>query len=1040
MSRLSELALKNRLTVKFLVFSLLAGGILSFFRMGKMEDPELAIRIAQVVTVYPGASAHEVELQVTDPLEKAIRSMTGIGSVESKSSNDLSIIQVTLDITLPEKEIQQHWDILRRKVGDAGSSLPAEARTPVVMDNFGDVYGLFYAITADGFSNEEFNDYIGKIKQELLTVEGVGKVTSFGEQKPCIYIDIKQDRLAHLGVHFYELMMTIRGQNQMVYPGYFYSGNTRLRMEITDSYNNVEDIENLLIKGHEEDQLRLKDIAAIRKGIVEPSRSSMRYDGKPAVGLAVSMAPKYDITKVGKSVEKHLLELENRGTLPLGIDFHKVFFQSDRVNESINTFLINLLESVLIVVLLLMLTMGFRSGVILGSNLLIIILGSFFVLDLFNGTLQRVSLGALILAMGMLVDNAVVIIDGILIDSQRGMKKPLSLVDTANKTSMPLLGATMIAILAFFPIFLSPDMAGVYVRDLFVVLAVSLIISWILSLTLVPMQADTLLKLNTKEENKDPFSGKFYVRFRKMLYFMLSHRLLTITAVLVLLVLTMFGFQYVKQGFFPDFRYEQAYIEYRMPEGTNITQVKADLQNMEQTLLAREDIHHVISSYGGTPFRYNLVRSFAEPSLSYGELIVDFVSPEAMEKALPELQKMLSEAYSQAYVRIKKYNLMYKPYPIEVMFTGPDPKILKELSAQAEAIMESEPSIMLVTNDLGAESPVLRVNYNQSSARTAGVSRSDMAMSLLAATDGIPIGSYYNGITSEPLILRSVDVHENPIEDVSNVPVLTALPSLSSLNRESIMEVFMGSKEISAIITDMLQPSLLSQVSDGISLEWEDLIVRRDNGKRSIKAQCNNAYGCTPAQSRNAIKEKIENIHLPEGYQLEWRGEAQASADSTKYLFANVPLAIVLMIVILIMLFKDAKKPMIIFFCIPLAAIGIVAGLLISGKEFGFVAIVGALGLIGMMIKNGVVLLDEITRLIASGTPPVESLLTASSSRLRPVIMASGTTIVGMIPLLSDVLFGSLAVTIMGGLLIGTIITLMIIPVLYALFFKIKIK
>ncbi|MDR1345646.1 MAG: efflux RND transporter permease subunit [Bacteroidales bacterium] len=1036
---LANFALKNRLLIKFLVIILTVGGILSFFRMGKMEDPELAIRAAMIVTVYPGASAYEVELQVTDPLEKAIHSMTGVGNVESKSSNDLSIIQVTLDFTLPESEIQQHWDMLRRKVSDA--VLPSEARPPIVMDDFGDVYGLFYVITADGFSDNEFNDYADKIKQELLTVEGVGKAITYGEQNPCVYIDFKQDRLAHLGVHFYELLLTVRGQNQMVYPGYFNSGNNRIRMSITDNYNSIEDIKNLLIKGHEQNQLRLKDIADIHTGIVQPARNSMRYDGEPAIGLAVSMAPGHDITKVGKRVEEHLQQIKNRGSLPLGINFHKVFFQSDRVTDAIYTFLINLLESILIVVFILMLSMGFRSGIILGTNLLIIVLGSFLVLYLFDGTLQRVSLGTLILAMGMLVDNAVVVIDGILIDSQRGMQRSEALVNMANKTAMPLLGATLIAILAFFPIFLSPDMAGIYVRDLFIVLVVSLLISWLLALALVPMQANSLLKLNTdKKEAKDPFSGKFYVRFRKMLYFLLRHRLLTLTAVVILLALSALGFRYVRRGFFPDFTYEQAYIEYKMPEGTNIEKIKTDLQDIEQKLLAREDVSHVTSSYGGTPFRYNLVRSFAEPSLSYGELIVDFTSSDAMEEALPDLQKKLSEHYPQAFVRIKKYNLMYKPFPIEVMFTGSDPGILKQLSEKAEAIMKAEPSIMLVTNDWNPKAPVLGVNYDQPAARMAGVSRSDISISLLAATEGVPIGSYYNGNTLQPLYLRSMDAQGKPIEDFYNVPILSAIPSLTSLNKETVIDLYTGSKDISTVISEVLQPASLSQASKGISLEWEDLTVRRHNGKRSMRAQCNNMFGYTPEQSRDAIKDKIEQIPLPEGYKLEWMGEAQASAESTRYLFANLPLAIVLMVVILVMLFKDVKKPLIIFLCIPLAIIGVVGGLLISGKEFGFVAIVGSLGLIGMMIKNGIVLLDEVTALTASGTPPVEALLSASSSRLRPVVMASGTTIVGMIPLLSDVLFGSMAVTIMGGLTVGTLITLLIIPVLYALFFRIKIE
>ncbi|MDR3046826.1 MAG: efflux RND transporter permease subunit [Bacteroidales bacterium] len=1038
---IAEIALKNKVLVFFLVLTIIVGGTLSFLKMGKMEDPEMIVRIAQIVTIYPGASAHEVELQVTDPLEKAIRSMTGIENVESKSCNDVSIIQVILDVTLPEKEIQQHWDILRRKITDASTALPAEAQKPIVMDDFGDVYGLFYVLTADGFADVEFNEYVEKIKQELHTVDGVGKVTTYGKQQPCVYIDIKQDRLANLGVHFYELLLTIHAQNQTVYPGYFNSGTSRVRMDITDNFNRIEDIENLLIKGHEEDQVKLKDIADIHNGIVEPSRSSMRYDGQPAIGLAVSMAPGNDITKVGERVEKHLKLLEKKGSIPIGIEFHKVFFQSDRVIESINVFLKNLLEAIIIVVLVLMLTMGFRSGLILGTNLLIIVLGSFIVLKMCNGTLQRVSLGALVLALGMLVDDAVVVIDGILVDMQRGIKKPMSLTNTAHKTAIPLLGATIIAVLAFFPIFLSPDMAGVYVRDMFIVLAVSLFISWILSVTLGPIQADLFLKnKKQKTEKKDPYSGKFYVILRKILTFMLSHRVATLGVAVVLLLLSAFGFMFVRQGFFPDFKYEQAYIEYRMPEGTQMGKVKDDLQTMEQQLLAREDIEHVTSSYGGTPFRYNLVRSFAEPSLSYGELIVDFISPEAMQKAMPELQKKLSENYPQAFVRIKKYNLMYKPFPIEVMFSGPDPAVLKDLAAQAEAIMNKEPSIMLVRNDWEPKAPVLTVNYDQPKARSASISRSDIAMSLLAATDGIPIGSYYNGNNSEPLYLRSMDVKSKQIEDLSNVPILTVIPSLTAINRETVTGLFLGSNDMSAIISNVLQPSMLSQVSDGISLQWEDLVVRRYNGQRSIRAQCNNMFGYTPAQSKNAIQDQIEQIELPEGYKMAWLGEAQAKTESTRYLFAGVPISIVLMFAILIMLFKDVKKPLIIFLCIPLAAVGIVGGLLLSGKEFGFVAIVASLGLMGMMIRNGIVLIEEVVRLNHEGTDPVEALLTASASRFRPVVMAATTSIVGMIPLLSDVLFGSLAVVIMSGLTVGTIITLIVIPVLYALFFKIKVE
>lgn len=1036
---ISDFALKNKLLIYFLAIALVVGGIFSFFKMGKSEDPELKIRIAQVVTIYPGASAKEVEEQITIPLERAIRTATAVEDIDSKSSNDVSIIQVALDLTLPEEEIQQCWDILRRKVADAASQLPNEARQPIVMDDFGDVYGLFYTITSDGFSTEELNDYVADIKEKLQIVPGVGKIALYGEQKPCVFIDIQQDKLANLGVHFYELLLTLRSQNQMVYPGYFNAGDNRVRMKITDTYTHIDDIENLVIKGHEGDQLTLKDIAYIHKGVETPSRSSMRFDGQEAIGLAISMASGHDITKVGKDVENKLNSLKKEGDIPLGIDFHKVFFQSDRVSNAIFTFLLNLLESIAIVVFILMLTMGFRSGVILAINLIIIVLGSFCILYFFDGTLQRVSLGALILAMGMLVDNAIVIIDGVLIDIKKGMKIPDLLTNTAKKTAMPLLGATLIAILAFFPIFLSPDMAGVYVRDLFIVLTVSLLISWLMALTLVPIQAEQLLLKKTKiQPGNELFTGKFYTIYKNILTFLLHHKWATLAVVFILLGLSAFGFLFVKQGFFPDFKYEQAYIEYKMPENTKIEKVKSDLQEIEKLLLQRSDIKHVTSSYGGTPFRYNLVRSFAEPSLGYGELIVDFASPKDMQKALPELQKTLSEQYPQAFVRIKKYNLMYKPFPVEILFMGEDEKVLKNLAQQAQTIMIQEPSAMLVTNDWMPQTPVYTINYNQSAARNRRVSRSDIAISTLAATEGIPVGAYYQSDIAEPIYLRSVNSQNQTIDNLSNIPILTTLPAIESIDKADILDLIIGNQNTTEFISNLLSHPSLNQVTNGISVDWEDLIIRRHNGQKCIRVQCNNKFGFTPEQCRKAIESKIENISLPAGYTFSWQGEAAARSQSTRYLFANIPLAIILITGLLILLFKDLRKTLIIFFCVPLAAIGIVGGLLLFGKEFGFVAIVGALGLIGMMIKNTIVMLDEIKRLIDSGCPAFEALITSSLSRLRPVTMAAGTTILGMLPLLSDVLFGSMAVTIMCGLLAGTCITLLIVPVLYALFYKVE--
>lgn len=1036
MKSLSGYALENRALVKFFIAVLALGGFFAFMQMSKMEDPEIRVKQAIVVTVYPGASAHEVELKVSDVLEKAIRSMGNVEYVESKSMNDVSLITVNLLSTVPDAEIEQKWDMLRRKVNDVQPQLPDGVVPSVVQDDFGDVYGMFYALTADGFDDQELMNYAWMIQRELQNIDGVSKVLLYGERKPCVNIEINRNKVAVLGVHPSEILMTLNGQNKSVYSGYFNTGSKRLRVEVSDSYQTIEDIGNLIIQGHEEDQLRLRDIARVTEGFEEPVRNGMSYDGKKALGIAVSMEKGYDILKVGQKVTDMLEQIKN-DKLPAGIGFHKVFYQPERVFSSIGTFIVNLAESILIVIFILMLTMGFRSGVIIGTGLLITVLGSFVVLYMMNGTLQRVSLGALIVAMGMLVDNAIVVIDGILVDSAKGMKKPESLVHTANKTAMPLLGATLIAILAFFPIFLSPDTTGVYVRDLFIVLAVSLLLSWILALVHIPIHADSYLKIKVQKAG-EVYNSPLYRSFRRLLSFLLAHRLSTVGIIVVLIVASGIAFFHIPQGFFPNLSYNQLYMEVKMPEGTRPETVKATIDEIQRYLSSHNGITHVTCSYGGTPARYNLVRSIAKPTMSYGELIVDFDKPESLEKNFAAIQDTLTRCYPDAYIRLKRYNLMYMDYPVEVMFSGPDPAVLKLLSAQAEEIMKQEPAAILVRNNWEPMAPALLVNYNQPTARRSGLSRSDIGTSLLSATDGIPVGTYYEGVHAKTIYLKNVNAENQPVEKLDNAPVWSALPSFSAVDKETVRELLAGSKNIEDLLSETLGSTPLNSVTRGISLKWEDLMVYRYNGIRSINAQCNNAAGYTASQVKALLEPQINKIVLPPGYTKRWMGEYKASTDSLKYLFKNLPLAIVLILAILIMLFKDFRKPLIIILCLPMAIIGISFSMLLSGKEFGFVAIVGALGLIGMMIKNGVVLIDEITGQMHAGIAPVKALLDSSSSRLRPVIMAAGTTILGVVPLLADDMFGSLAVTIMGGLLAGTVITLMVIPVLYALFFGIR--
>ena len=1039
---ISKWAFGNRNLIYFFIAVLVVGGILSCYQMSKLEDPEVKVKLAMIVTTYPGASAHQVELEVTDVLEKNIRTMGNIDNIESYSYNDLSLIQVELLSTVSDDKVEQCWDLLRRKVGDAQASMPSGVSPPMVKDDFGNVYGMFYALTGEGMNDRELADYAELIKREVNDIEGVDRVDLYGKRPECINISLLQDRMSNLGVKPMEVLATLNGQNQTTYTGYYNNGDHRIRVTVSDKFKTVEDIGNMLIQGHDDDQLRLRDIARIEKGYEEPTRNELFFDGARAIGILIAASSDADIIKVGAKVKETMQVLQDT-RFPAGVDIHKVFNQPERVSDSLGTFAINLVESVIIVIVILMLTMGFKSGLIIGYSLIITVCGSFLFLHYMDGTLQRVSLGTFILAMGMLVDNAIVIIDGILVDLKAGKSRMEAMTAIGRQTAMPLLGATLIAIIAFLPIFMSPDTAGVYTRDLFIVLAVSLLLSWVLALVHVPLMANRRLFPNVeKEENgKRTYKGKIYATLRSILGYGLKHRWGSVFAMIVLLILSGIGFLFMKQGFFPDMVYDQLYMEYKLPEGTDSKKVAKDLQEIEAYLKTRKEITHVTASIGGTPGRYNLVRSIANPSLAYGELIIDFTSPDALTDHIDEIQTYLTQQYPDAYVKLKRYNLMYKKYPIEAQFLGPDPAVLHQLADSARAIMERTPEVCLITTDWNPDVPVLTVEYDQPAARTLGLSRNDVSISLLTATGGIPIGTFYEGIHKDNIYLKSVNEQGKQIEDLNNAQIFSQLPSINGLmDKEFLVKLKSGNFDKSEIVETLMGSTPLQQISKRIDIRWEPSVVPRYNGQRSQRVQCSPAPGIETEQARQAIAERIEAIELPEGYSLQWQGERKASTQSMKYLFQNFPLAIILMIAILIMLFKDYRKPMIIFCCLPFVIVGVVIVMLLTGKVFNFVAIVGTLGLIGMLIKNGIVLMDEITSQINQGVEPVTALIDSSQSRLRPVMMASLTTILGMIPLLPDAMFGSLAASIMGGLLFGTVITLLFIPVLYALFFKIKVK
>lgn len=1037
MMNLGNWALDNRKLIYFILVMLTLGGYSAYESMSKLEDPEIKVKQAAVVTLYPGASSHEVELEVTDPLEKAIRSMPSVRRVTSSSQADVSMITVEISELLSNDDVEQAFDLLRRKVTDTQTALPGGAHTSVVLDGMGDVFGMFYAMRYDGYSPEEAEQYADLVRREIQSIKGISQVSIYGTQPQTINIDLSEERLAGLGVLPAQVLKLLQGQNETIYSGYFETGGQRLRVSVSDRYRTVEDIASLIIQSPTGSQIRLGDVATISEGYATPQRTALRYDGVQALGISISARSGTDITAIGREVESHLAALQE-SRLPAGITLEKVFYQPERVSSALSDFMINLLESVLIVVIVLIFFMGWRSGVILGTGLVITVMGSILLLSLFDGTLQRVSLASFVLAMGMLVDNAIVVLDGIQLGLARGDERRKALTQPGLQTAMPLLGATLISILSFLPIFLSPDTTGIYVRDLFIVLAVSLLLSWVLALVLNPIMASSMLHPRPYEDQKgDPFDGKVYRWIERTLSWILAHRAISLGVMAILVTASAWGYKLLPQGFFPDMDYDQLYIEYRLPEGYTTERVDRDLLEIETYLKARPEIQHVTASIGGTPSRYNLVRSIAMPSLSYGELIVDFTSPADALASLDEIQAHLSAQYPEAQVRVKRYNLMFKEYPIELEFRGPDPAVLRDLSAQAVAIMQSNDQTLMARSNWFPRVPALRVEYDQPRALRSGLSRQDIGLSLLSATYGLPLGTFYDGVEPKAITIRTVDHEGKPLEGLDQAAISSMIPSLDALDPTMLQGLMTGTVTRDDLVARLASPLPLSSVTDGISLQWEEPAILRTDGKRAIKAQCVPVTGVSNETLRSALAPALEAITLPEGYSMRWEGEYGARDEATQYLFRYYPLAVVLMIAILIMLFGDYRKPLVVVLSLPVLAIGVVWGMMLSGKAFGFTAIVAVLGLVGMMIKNIIVLLDEVVLRTSEGMPEYDALLYSAKSRVRPVMLASATTILGMFPLLGDALFGPAAVVIMAGLTVASIATILFSPLIYALLYRV---
>lgn len=1024
--------------------AILIAGVLSFIQMPKLEDPAVSIKQAMVVVPWPGASAHEMELKVARMMEDELRALPNVKKVRTECRNGSAMFTVEFQMTVLNRDLEQHFDLLRRKVNDAVARLPQGCYDPVVIDDMIDVYGIFYALTADGYDYPEMYRYAEYIRRELLDVKGVKRINIVGNRDEVINIILSKEQIARNGIVPTQIISALQQAGKTVNAGKYRSNEERIALYVDSPIDNEEEIRNLSFRTMDGKTMRIGDIARVERGYAEPQLNGFFVNGQPSLAICLAMESSAIVPDVGQAVDNRLEEVMRH--IPVGFHTEKIFFQPEKVSEAISSFMWNLVESVLIVILVLVFTMGLRSGLIIGFGLILTVAVSFPILLACGTTLQRISLGAFIVAMGMLVDNAVVIMDGILIDRKRGFGPKTYLYRIGRNTALPLLGATIIAASTFLCVYLSPDSAGEYAGDLFLVLCVSLLASWVLALIQVPVCAKTWLPKRESGAAKgtgEVMNSPVHRFIRRAIAFLIGYKRATIAIAAGILVLSLFGMTRVKNLFFPDFDYKQFVVECFFPASTDANTVRDQLLEMSNLLGKNPSIDRVAVSQGSAPAHYCLVRPMTSGGDCYGELMVDCKDYNTVLEQIPAVRQQLREAYPDAYIRIRKYNFsIATSHTVEVEFAGPDPTVLRHLSAQAETIMRRSPYVdpYSVQNNWRPTSKSLVAEYDQQNALRSGIERGDVANALLAATDGMTVGVLADQNRMVTLNLQVRNDDGSRIERLEEIPVWSTMNI--HLSNEELQGALAGGDAMSRLQDQMFRAVPLDNVTRGVRLDWDEDVVWRLNGRRIIEAECDpnpNLDEATPAKVVESIRDEINAIPLPEGYSIRWAGEGELQDEAISNLMKFVPITIFLILAILLLLFNDWRKVILILLCFPFVFCGITPSLLLSGQPMTFMSIIGMLGLIGMMVKNAIVLVDEINRLQhEEKATPYTAVIEATVSRVRPVLMASLTTIVGMIPLVRDPMYSSMSITIMGGLTAGTIITLILLPLFYATLFHIR--
>lgn len=1010
---IARYTIAKRTSVWVLIALILLGGYLSYLKLGRFEDPEFVIRQAVINTSYSGATAQEVSDEVTDIIEGAVQSLQELKEVKSVSKQGMSevTVEIKLEFATSQAALQQVWDKLRRKISDVQRQLPPGAGASIVNDDFSDVYALFFAVTGEGFTDKQLQDYVDELRRELVLVPGVAKTATLGERQETIFVEMSGERMAKFGVSAEKVYQVLQKQNMVTVAGSIETGAMRIPVIPSSNVNSFNDLMNMQVSlGDNNAVLRLGDIATVTRGYQEPSTMMVRYNGQRAVGFGISNVTGGNVVDMGDAVKARIAELENQR--PIGIELNVISMQSDSVRDSVANFIDNLIAAVAIVFIVLLLFMGVRSGIIIGFVLLLTVAGTLCIMLIEDIAMQRISLGALIIALGMLVDNAIVVTDGILVRLQTTPddNRDEIVSDVVNATKWPLLGGTVVGICAFSAIGLSPSDMGEYAGSLFWVILYSMLLSWVFAVTITPMLCYDFLKV--KPVDAEAPVGRISHGYRQLLTWVIKHRLVSLSLLLIVLFTSIYGVRYIPPGFMPESQRAQFVVDVYLPQGSDIKRTEQTIASIEQDVKQKAGITNITSFVGGGGLRFMLTYAPEARNPSYGQLLIDIDDYQNIAPLLIELQDELDEKYTDASIKVWKFMLgRGGGKKIEAGFKGPDSAVLRQLAEQAKAIMLNDDQLIAVQNDWRQQVPVLRPRYSDQKAQQVGLTTQEVNQAIAQTLSGRHVGVYREGNDLIPIVARSPEAERNHQRAIENTEVYSHVAG--------------------GFIS-------VSQLIESTDVVWEDAILRRINRMPTILVQADPAPGVLTADAFNQLRPRIEAIELPSGYELIWYGEYKASKDANEGLVISAPYGFAAMILSVIFMFNAIRQPLVIWLTAPLAIIGVTVGLIVFQTPFEFMAILGFLSLIGMMVKNAIVLVDQADAEIREGKLPYYAIIDASLSRARPVLLGALTTILGVAPLLIDPFFKSMAVTIMFGLLFATILTLVVIPLFYAMFFRIK--